>query len=119
MSAPVSSPRSLANAQRCRPRSRPAQRDPSAAARCLHRPGRGRRAAAAKRGERVVELLPRHGLRAPAVAQQVDRLACEVERVGDAGQPPRGLWARTVHSRQALASAIRWPARFPLSTVET
>ena len=26
---------------------------------------------------------------------------------------------RTVHSRQALASAIRWPARFPLSTVET
>ena len=72
-----------------------------------------------KRGERFVELLPRHGQGAPPVTQLVRRFAGEVERVGDAGQALRGVGARMVHSRQALASVIRWPARFPLSTVET
>ena len=46
--------------------------------------------AGSERGERVVELAPRHGLRSPPVAQAARRFAREVERVGDAGETPRG-----------------------------
>ena len=46
-----------------------------------------------KRGERVVELVPGHGLRSPPVAQLVRRFAREVERIGDAGQALRGASA--------------------------
>ncbi len=43
-----------------------------------------------KRGERFVELLPRHGQGATPVTQLVHRLTGEVERVGDSGKALRG-----------------------------
>ena len=46
--------------------------------------------ASRKCGERRVKLLPGHGQRAPPVAQPVGRFTGEVERVGNAGQAPRG-----------------------------
>ena len=78
--------------RRCRPRSRPARRGPSAVPRWLAPSGAGRRTPAASAVERVVELVPGHGLGAPAVAQLVRRLAREVERVRDAGEALRGSW---------------------------
>ena len=54
------------------------------------RSGRAATHAGRKRGERVVELAPGHGLRAAPVAQPVRRFAGEVERVGDPGQALRG-----------------------------
>ena len=74
----------------------------------------------AEHGDRVVELVPRHRLRCAAVAQAARLLAGKIERVCDAGKTPRiRQAARLRHSRHALASAIRCPARLPLSTEET
>ena len=43
-----------------------------------------------KRGELRVKLVPGHGQRAPPVTQPVGRFTGEIERVGNAGQAPRG-----------------------------
>ena len=76
--------------------------------------------AGGKCSERIGELVPRHGQR--AVARPATRWRhperAEARRLSQpCAARPRA--PRSVHSRQALASVIRWPARLPLSTVET
>ena len=69
--------------------------------------------------DRVVELAERHGLGLAAVAQ-ADGFARVISSAS--ATPSRRSFAssgRDFHSRQAFASAIRCPARLPLSTVET
>ena len=77
--------------------------------------------AAARAVERLVELPRRDGLGAPVVGERRARLrAASSERVLDPGEPLADRAAgASISSRQALPSAIRWPARLPLSTVET
>ena len=103
---------------RYRPWSRPAQRDPSDAPRCP-RSGPADRTPAASAASVSsscchVTVWVRRPSRNWSVASRA--------RSSASAMPARrcaAVGARTVHSRQALASAIRWPARFPLSTVET
>ena len=95
------------------PRDRRACRDRSVAVRPTHA-GRERRRARRRAGASV------HGLRAPVVAQRVAaprgrgraRRRCRPTALRRGGR-------RRAIPRQALASAIRWPARLPLSTDET
>ena len=107
MSAPASSPRSLANARGdvghglgLRGELRQALR------RCVASPVSGCRTAAASAASASSSCVPGHGLRAPAVAQLVRRLTREVERVGDAGQALRGR-----RRRGRSTPGRRWRAR--------
>ena len=69
--------------------------------------------------ERRIELAALRSLRAGPVREVAQRVAGEQERVPDAGDPFRMRRAAADDLPQALASAIRWPARLPLSTEET
>ena len=105
--------------RRCRPRSRPARRGPPGVPRCSRRPRSACRTPAASAVSVSsswcqVTVWVRRPSRNWSVASRA--------RSSASAMPARrcaGVGVRTVHSRQALASAIRWPARLPLSTVET
>ena len=61
----------------------------------------------------------RHEVRAPIVRQRHQRFAAEIETVGGTGNQRGRFLGCLRHAAQAFASAIRWPARLPLSTEET
>ena len=70
--------------------------------------------------ERIFELARRHGLRSPPSAKVGGMLGGQREHVGDSARSAAAAAPGDCrHSRHALASAIRCPARLPLSTEET
>ena len=64
-------------------------------------------------------MLSRHGVGPPIVGEQPQRFARELQRVVDSVAAIRAQrQGRRSSARQADPSAIRCPARFPLSTDE-
>ena len=69
--------------------------------------------------EGAVELGGRYQMRAPVVGQRSQRRARQRQAVGRTGGDFRGESAAMPRQpAQALATAMRWPARLPLSTDE-
>ena len=69
--------------------------------------------------ERLLQMLSRHGVGSPIVGEQSQRLAGQLQPVVDAIEPSGRHAGAAIICRQACPSAIRCPARLPLSTDET